>query len=80
MRAGLLRHRIVIQQNTPTRDGFNALVDSWSTFATLWAQIKTVSGGETVEQQQAAAVRTHQFTIRRYSGIVPAMVGFMWSP
>lgn len=73
MRAGKLRHRIVIQRNTPTRDGFNANVDSWSTYATLWAQVETASGAETIEQQQAAAVLSHKFTIRKYPGIVPAM-------
>ena len=73
MRAGELRQRITIEQNTPTRDTFSAEVPHWSTFATLWAKIETVSGAETIEQQQATARLTHQMTIRYYPGIAPAM-------
>ncbi len=73
MRAGELRQRIIIEQNTPTRDAFGAEVPHWSTFATRWAKIETVNGAETIEQQQAAARLTHQMTIRYCSGLAPAM-------
>jgi uncharacterized phiE125 gp8 family phage protein len=69
--APVKRHRIVIREHA-SADAFSER-DSWSTFATLWAQVETVSGGETVEQQQAAAVLAQRFTIRKYPGIVPAM-------
>ncbi len=73
MRAGELRHRIVIQQNTPTRDAFNAEVESWASWATVWAKIETVSGSEYIEQQAAGATVTHQVTVRHRAGIVPTM-------
>ena len=73
MRAGLLRNRITIEQNTPTRDSFGAEVEQWSTFATLWAMVETVSGLETINQQQAAALTTHRITLRFYDGVEPAM-------
>lgn len=73
MRAGLLRYRITIEQNTPARDGFGAEVANWITFATLWASITTVSGSEVIEQQRAAALLTHQIVIRYYAGVAPAM-------
>ena len=73
MRAGDLRERITIQQNAPTRDGFSADVDHWSTFATLWAKVETVSGAEAIEQQRAAALLTYKITLRYYPGITPDM-------
>jgi SPP1 family predicted phage head-tail adaptor len=73
VRAGELRQRIIIEQNTPTRDSFSAEVPHWSTVATLWAKIETVSGAETIEQQQAAARLTHNMTIRYTPGLAPAM-------
>ncbi len=39
MRAGELRERVTIQQNTPQRDGFSAAIEHCSTFATLWAKV-----------------------------------------
>jgi len=73
MRAGELRQRITIQQNMPTRDEFNAEVESWSDVATVWANIETLSGAEFVTQQAAGAMLTHQITIRRMSGLRPTM-------
>lgn len=73
MRAGELRHRIVIQLNTPTRNTFNEEVASWSTFATLWAKVETVGGAETIDQKAAAALRSHVFTVRCYPGLLPEM-------
>ncbi len=73
MRAGELRERVTIQQNTPTRDGFDAAIEHWSTFATLWAKVETVSGTETIDQQRAAALLTYNITLRYYPGITPDM-------
>ncbi len=73
MLAGKLRHRITIQQAAIARDGFGAEVKTWSTFATVWAQIETSSGTETIEQQQAAALRSHTITLRYRSGLKPSM-------
>jgi SPP1 family predicted phage head-tail adaptor len=73
MRAGELRQRIAIQQNTPTRDSTNAEMAHWSTIVTLWARIDTLTGTEEILQQQAAAVRTHKLTIRRYASLTTVM-------
>ncbi len=73
MRAGELRQRIIIQANRPTRDAFNAEVAAWSTFATAWARVETLSGHESITQQAAAALVTHRVTIRHRTGIVPSM-------
>lgn len=74
MRAGELRHRVTIQQATTTRDGFGAEVEAWSTLATVWAKIETVSGAETIGPEQVAtATLTHQVTVRSRDDLKPTM-------
>jgi len=53
MRAGLLRHRITIQFNTPTQNDFDEWVDSWSDWATVWASIEPLRGKSYFEAKQA---------------------------
>jgi SPP1 family predicted phage head-tail adaptor len=73
MRAGELRQRIKLESQTVTRNGFGEEVRVWATLATVWAKIETVSGAETIAQQQATALLTHKITIRTYAAIQPAM-------
>lgn len=73
MRAGELRQRIQLQTKTVTRNGFGEEVRAWTTLATLWARVETVSGAETIAQQQAAALLTHKITIRAYPALQPAL-------
>jgi SPP1 family predicted phage head-tail adaptor len=71
MRAGELRHRIIIEQNTPTRDAFGAEVPGWAALDTVWAAInprwameRFLSGaGQTVAQ------RSTVFVIRYRGGL-----------
>jgi SPP1 family predicted phage head-tail adaptor len=46
MQAGKLRHRLVIESNSPTKNSLNETVDSWSTFATVWSAIEPLAGNE----------------------------------
>jgi SPP1 family predicted phage head-tail adaptor len=74
MRAGELRHRITIQQQTISRDSYGAEVPEWSTLATVWAKIVTTSGAEQIEAAQVAtATLTHEVTIRWRSDVQPTM-------
>jgi SPP1 family predicted phage head-tail adaptor len=77
MRAGELRHRISIEQNTPTRDTFGAEIPHWSVRCVVWAQVETISGTEFVSQQQFGAALSHKVTIRHRKGLVPTM-RVMW--
>jgi len=64
----------VIQQATvapPGTYGEQAL--SWSTFATVWAEVKPVSGGERFSMGQERANVTHEIRIRYLAGILPNM-------
>lgn len=74
MRAGRLRHRVRIQQGTPGRDGFGTEVLTWSDVATVWAEVRSVSGGEqTQANMQTFATASHQVTMRYRLGLSPKM-------
>ena len=48
MRPGLLNSRVVVQQQSTTQDALGQPVLSWSTFATLWANVRHTSGVEAI--------------------------------
>ena len=74
IRAGELRHKIVIQQNTPTtRDSMNVEVDSWADFATVWASIEPIRGKEFWDSQQVNAEITGKIKIRYLAGVISKM-------
>lgn len=72
---GDLNKRIVIESLTQTKDVYGGMVDSWATFATVWARVNNLSGNEkraTLLGGQVAEART-EFTIRYRAGILPTM-------
>ena len=72
MRAGILRHRVDLQTNTPTRDAFGAEVAAWSTVATVWAAVSPVSGREFIEAKARAVDVTTRITIRYRPDVLPS--------
>jgi SPP1 family predicted phage head-tail adaptor len=73
MRAGRLRHQITIQQSTPAQNAKGEPIDSWGTFATVWASIEPIGGGERFAADQVIADATHRVTIRYTAGVEPKM-------
>jgi SPP1 family predicted phage head-tail adaptor len=73
MPAGALRHRIIIQQNTPTRSAIGSPVDSWSTLCTVWARIQPADPKGLNYGQQRKWELSHIFTMRERTGIEPGM-------
>jgi SPP1 family predicted phage head-tail adaptor len=70
MRAGKLRHPVVIERTYQARNPNSAeLVDEWREVSRVWASVEPLSGSELVQAQQSAAQTTHQVTIR-YTGNV----------
>lgn len=69
MQAGRLDRKVTIQVNTPTKDDFGGEADSWGTLAIVWAEITQVSGRETFEADQIAAVAQVRFRIRYRSDV-----------
>jgi len=64
--AANLNRRIVIKSLAQTKDAQGGIVDTWTTYLTVWAQVNNLSGNErklTNSGGQVAEART-EFTIR----------------
>lgn len=73
MRAGQLRHRIQLQRRTgETRDGATGEVTpAYTTYATVWADVQTVSGQEAEAAVTVYGTRTHVVALRFRSDVRP---------
>lgn len=69
MRAGALDRRVVIQSATTAQDASGQPIETWSTFATVWAERKDLRGSERFASEQELALRTATFRIRWLSGL-----------
>lgn len=58
-----LRHQVEIQRVVQTRSGAD-IVDTWSTFATVWAEVEPLRGREFYDRQQIDADVTHTIVLR----------------
>lgn len=67
--AGQLRERIEIQVKSVSRNAYGEEVISWSTTATLWAQVKPESGREYLQAGQMHAERRVLFKLRYQPGL-----------
>ena len=73
MRAGALKHRVTIESRTQTQSSTGMATDTWSTFAKVFAEIKTVSGNESINADQVQAEQTHIVKIRFCPNITTSM-------
>lgn len=65
IRAGKLRHRIVIQEPVETQDQTNGAVNVlWQDLATVWAEIAPLSARDLIAAQAEASKVTTRITIR----------------
>jgi len=64
MRAGKLRHRVTIQRATETQSDSGEVSRTWSTLATVWADIKPTSGAEAFRSGKIRADVGFLVTIR----------------
>ena len=71
MRSGSLNRRVVVQQQSTTQDAVGQPVLTWTTFATLWANIRHASGAESIKADALAS--TVRASVRvRYTRTVTA--------
>ena len=70
MRAGRLRHRLVLQSPTETRGPAGGVqVNTWKTEATVWGAIEPVSGKEFLTIDQTQNETTVRIVLRYHSGL-----------
>jgi len=72
VRAGRLRHKVVLQSRSNTQDDFGQPVESWTALGSIYAAIEPLSGRELMTRSGAAALASHKITIRHREGITPA--------
>jgi len=71
MRAGELRHRVILQQPTLTRDDFGENIPTWTDIATIPAAVEPNAGRRYYEALQANAEVQGVVRIRYRSDIDP---------
>jgi SPP1 family predicted phage head-tail adaptor len=69
MRAGKLRHWLIIEQNTISVDANGDRTESWATFAQCWGQIMSGVGREFFAAKQVYADLSHSILIRYVAGV-----------
>ena len=72
MNAGQLHHRIALQSVTAySKNDAGEKLPTWTTYATVWASVKPVSGDETIRGVSSESEVTHSIMIRYNSTVGP---------
>lgn len=69
MRAGTLRHLVELQSPSLAQNAYGEPIESWTTYAAVWAAIRPLSAVETPQAPQATPIATHQVTLRYTTGV-----------
>jgi SPP1 family predicted phage head-tail adaptor len=70
---GKLDRKITIQNRTTSTNALGEKTDTWATYATMWANFRTMGGKEGQGERQEVAELTNEFRIRYIPEIVPDM-------
>lgn len=73
MRAGQLKNRVTIQQQSTVQDSIGQPVNTWTTYATVWADIRHKSGVEAIKSGEVTSTVKASVRVRYKSGITAAM-------
>lgn len=74
MKAGKLRHRVVIQAEAPSQNATTGVVaNGWTTFATVWASVEPLSAREFIAASAVNSGVMARVVIRYRAGVKPSM-------
>jgi SPP1 family predicted phage head-tail adaptor len=73
MQAGRLRNRITIQSLQSGQDEIGQPVTTWADVATVWADIRYLSGVESIKSDAEASIVKVSIRIRRRTDVTAAM-------
>ena len=73
MEIGRLRHRITLMRQVNEINDYGATMTKWKSIATVWAEVKPLSGREYFSAQQVQSEITTQIWLRYIEGIKPTM-------
>ena len=64
MRAGRLRHRLNLQQQTITQGAQGGIIKTWATTVTVWGGVEALSGSESFKADQVQSSLQVRVVIR----------------
>jgi len=70
---GELRHLITIEQPSASRSTSGEVVNTWTTFATVWAKIMPIRGREAEESRRETGKAEVRFWCRYLAGVTLGM-------
>lgn len=73
MRAGKLRDRITLEEPVEEIDALSAPTQTWTDYATVWANVEPSAGREVFIADKVEAEITHRVSMRYFSGVTPKM-------
>lgn len=73
MQAGRLRNRVTIEQLSATQDAIGQPVTTWTTLATVWADVRYLNGAEAIRADAQTSIAKASIRIRRRTDVTPAM-------
>lgn len=73
IRAGMLRHRVTLQERSTATDSFGQPIETWSDVGTYWAAVKPLRGREGEAIRQVKAEATHRVVLRAVAPVTTAM-------
>lgn len=68
-----MRDKIVIAAQSSTQDAYGGAVTTWTTFATVWAAKKDLTGREFLAAAATQNSVQTKFMIRLLAGVLPSM-------
>lgn len=77
---GRLDKRITIQRRSSTKDSYGQEIDSWTTIAQVWAQVKPMGGRERMRTAAMVveSILTHTVTVRYSDSLMPPLEADAW--
>lgn len=71
--AGELTERVTIEQPANAQNAVGEATLTWSTFATVWAKVQSLSGREAERYAEVVGFAGHKVTIRALPGVGTSM-------
>lgn len=69
MQSGKLRHRLLVQTKVETRDADGAVTITYTDLATVWGEVKPLSGSKTVSRDKVEATTVYRIRMRYFAGL-----------
>ena len=73
MDIGRFNRRITIQQQSSTQDALGQPVDTWTTFASIWADIRYTGGLEAIKSGAETSIAKVSVRVRYLAGVTAGM-------